>query len=305
MNLSPTAKGMLLMVVATVSFTAMNSVTRIVASYPENPLHPLEVAFFRSLFGLLALMPMLIRAGAGSLKTRRLGMHAVRAMIQAVGMLCFFVAVTLIPLAEITALSFSAPLFATLLAVMLLGERIRRRRVSALGIGFLGVMVVLRPDIEVVSLGAGLALFSALTWAVAMIMIKSMSRTDSALTLTAYAGLFMTPITLVPALLVWDNPTLVQVGWLLCLGVFGSIGHLAFAQAFKVADMSAVLPLDFLRLVWASALGYLLFAEVPTSWSWAGGAMIFSAASYIAFREAQLGRAMLRREQDRIEGDSS
>ncbi|MCB1740210.1 MAG: DMT family transporter [Gammaproteobacteria bacterium] len=297
-RLSPTLQGMLLMVLATIAFTSMQSGIRVVANDADNPMHPIEVAFFRNLFGLLVLVPALLRSRGTALRTRRFGMHLSRATIQASGMLCFFTGVTMIPISEVTALSFSAPLFATLLAALILGERVRMRRISALVIGFAGVVVVLRPGLEAVSLGAGLILASSLSWSVAMIIIKSISRTDSALTLTLYAALLMSPITLVPALFVWTQPSLYQLLWLAGIGGLGTIGHMAFAHAFKIAEMSAVLPLDFLRLLWASVIGYLLFSELPTTFTWMGGLMIFAAASYIAFREAQLGRQRRKSTED-------
>lgn len=281
---------MALMFVSTLAFTGMQASIRVVATDAVNPLPPAEVAFFRNLFGLLALAPLFFRLGPSPLKTRRIGLHLLRAGLQAGGMLCFFTAVTLIPLAEITALSFSAPLFATLLAVVLLGERVRTRRLAALAVGFVGVVVVLRPGVEALSLGVILVLGSSLGWAAAMTMIKSLSRTDSAFALTFYAALFMTPLTLVPAALEWTHPSFAQLGWLLVLGTLGTVGHLAFAQALKIAELSAVLPLDFLRLVWASMIGIWFFGEMPTLWTLAGGAMIFAGASYIAFREAQISR---------------
>ena len=281
---------MVLMLVSTLAFTGMQASIRIVAADPLNPLPPAEVAFFRNLFGLLALAPLFFRLGPAPLKTRRIGMHLLRAGLQAGGMLCFFTAVTLIPLAEITALSFSAPLFATVLAIILLGERVRLRRMTALVIGFIGVLVVLRPGVEALSVGAMLVIGSSLGWAAAMTMIKSLSRTDTAFALTFYAALFMTPLTFIPAVFEWTHPSFAQLGWLLMLGTLGTVGHLAFAQALKIAEMSAVLPLDFLRLVWASMIGIWFFGEVPTLWSLAGGAMIFAGASYIAFREAQISR---------------
>ncbi len=290
MNLTPTVKGMALMMVATVSFNTMQAGIRVVASDPVNPIPAVEVAFFRNLFGLLVLAPMLLRVGVAALATQRIRLHLLRAAFQSVGMLCFFVGITLIPLSEATTLSFSAPLFATILAIVVLGERVRMRRISALVIGFVGVLLVLRPRVESMSLGAALILISSLAWAVSMTIIKSLSRTESALTLTVYAALFMSPIVLIPSIPVWENPSLVQLGWLFGVGGVGSVGHMAFAQAFKIAEMSAVLPLDFLRLLWASACGYWLFAEVPSGWSWAGGVIVFSAATYIAFREAKLGR---------------
>ena len=284
------------MIGSTIAFTGMQASIRIVANDPVNPLPPVEVAFFRNLFGLLALAPVFFRVGSKPLRTRRIGLHLTRAACQAGGMLCFFTAVTFVPLAEVTALSFSAPLFATVLAIVIFRERLRARRLTALALGLVGVAIVLRPGAEMLSLGAVLILISSLSWAISMTIIKSLSRTDTAFALTFYAALIMTPLSLIPALFVWEHLSFTQLGWLLGLGSLGTIGHLAFAQALKVAEMSAVLPLDFLRLVWASVIGIWLFAEVPTSWTLAGGALIFAGASYIAFREAQLSRRSHRRD---------
>jgi len=239
----------------------------------------------------VALLPVLARSGLVVLRTTRLRTHLIRSAIQSVGMMSFFTALTLIPLAEVTALSFSAPLFATVLAILVMGERVRLRRISALILGFSGVLIVLRPGMDAISTGAVLVIASSFGWAVTMTIIKSLARTDSAVTITLYSGLFMAPITLVPALFVWVNPTAMQLLWMLAIGAAGTLGHVAFAQAFKLAEMSAVLPLDFLRLVWASLFGLWLFAEIPSLASWTGGLLIFSSASYIAFREAKLARA--------------
>jgi drug/metabolite transporter (DMT)-like permease len=288
--LPPTAKGMALMFLATLCFTSMQTCIRIVASDPAHPMDPLELVFFRNLFGIVALAPVLIRSGPAVFRTRRMPLHLGRAVIQSFGMMSFFIGLTLIPFAEVTALSFSAPLFATVLAIAVMGERVRIRRITALVLGFLGVLIIVRPGVETVSLGALFILGSSSIWAVAMTIIKSLSRTESSVTSTLYAGLFMAPITLVPALFVWTTPTLEQLVWLLAVGIAGTLGHVAFAQAFKLAEMSAVLPLDFLRLVWASAAGYWLFYELPSIYSWLGGLLIFGSASYIAFREAKLAR---------------
>ena len=289
-KIPPTVQGILLMFVSTLCFTAMQTGVRIVAADSENPLPPLELAFLRNAFGVVALLPIFARSGLIIIKTRRIKLHFFRAAVQAAGMMCFFTGLVLIPFAEVTALSFSAPLFATVLAILLMGERVRLRRISALVIGFAGVLIVLRPGVDAMSLGALLILGSSFSWAVAMTMIKSLSRTESSVTTTLYAGLFMAPITLVPALFVWVQPSLEQLVWMLGVGSIGTLGHVAFAQAFKLAEMSAVLPLDFLRLLWASAVGLWLFAETPSLVAWLGGLVIFTSASYIAFREAQLGR---------------
>lgn len=293
-NIPVPAKGLAFMFVSTICFTGMQSAIRFVAEDTANPLHPLELVFFRNIFGVIAIAPVFMRSGLTILKTRRIGLHLSRAVIQSIGMMSFFVGLTLIPLTEVTALSFSAPLFATVLAIFVMGERVRIRRISALIIGFAGVLIVLQPGVGAVSTGALFIVVSSLIWAIAMTMIKSLSRTDSAVTSTLYAGLFMTPMTLVPALFVWTTPSLHQLMWLLLVGVAGTLGHVCFAQAFKLAEMSAVLPLDFLRLVWASLFGYFLFAETPGLYSWLGGLVIFGSASYIAFREAKLSREVSR-----------
>lgn len=277
----------MLMAVAALCFVAMQSMVKHVGK----ELPPFEVAFFRNLFGLVALAPLFIRQGVAPLRTRRLGLHAFRGALQSVGMLCFFTGVTLIPLSTVTALSFTAPLVGSLLAVLILGEVVRARRMTAMAIGFAGVLIVLRPGVEDISAGALLIVASTISWGSTMVIIKVLSRTDSSATQTAYMGIFMTPITLVPALFVWEWPTLVHYGWFVLIGGAGTLGHLCFAQAFRLADATAVLPLDFLRLFWATLAGWVIFAEMPDLWAWVGGTVIFTSATYIAYRESRLARA--------------
>ena len=284
--LPPVARGMSLMVVTTLCFTAMHTMARVMGEV----LPPFEVAFFRNLFGLLALAPVFLRHGAAPLRTEKLGLHALRGAAQAGWMLAFFTGLTMIPLADVTALAFSAPLFGSLLAVVLLGELIRMRRVAALVLGFAGVLAVLRPGFEEVSAGALLIVAASVAWGLTITIIKVLAKTESSVTQTVYMGLFLTPITFVPALFVWEWPAPAHYPWLAAIGVCGTLGHIAFAQAVKLADSTAVLPLDFLRLIWASLIGFFLFAEVPDALSWLGGAVIFGSATYIAVRESRLAR---------------
>lgn len=278
------ASGAILMVIATMCFVAMQSLIRKLGG----ELPPVEVAFFRNLFGFLAIAPIFLRHGLAPLRTNILPTHALRGVLQGISMMAFFTGITMAPFAEATSISFSGPLFATVLAVLVLGERIRLRRMLALGAGFLGVLIVLRPGFTEVGLGQGLLLGASLGWGSAIVVIKSMSKTESAVTQTVYMGIFMTPITLLPAIYVWVTPNLEQLAWLAVVGCFGTLGHFCFASAFKRADSTALLPLDFLRLFWASAVGFLMFSEVPDLWAWIGGGVIFCSATYIAFREAQL-----------------
>ena len=279
-------RGMLLILCATILFSGMHAIVRHVGEVQ----HPFEMAFFRNLFGFIVLAPFFLRYGFGILRTQRLGLHALRGTVHVGSMLLFFSAVTIAPLATVAAMTFTAPLFVTLGAVFLLGENIRYRRVGALLIGFAGVMIVLRPGLGELETGALMALGSSGIWACALIMIKVLSRTESSLTLTAYMALFLTPLSAIPAAFVWQWPSGEELGWLALMGTVGTAGHLFLAQAFREADVTTVLPLDFLRLIWASLLGYFLFGQVPEALVWIGGAVIFSSTIYLAYREAVVSR---------------
>ncbi len=251
-------------------------------------LHPFEIAFFRLVFGLLPLLPWFIKLGWAPLKTKRPGMIVFRGVLNLVCMLAFFMALAITPLAEVTVLVFTAPIFATVLAVFVFGEKVGLLRWGAIGFGFLGAVVVLRPGFEAVQLGPALALFAAVVWGVCLIIIKSLGKTDSSLTITVYMSLVMAPLSLLPALLVWQWPTAEQFLWLAAIGVFGGIGQMAMAEALRIGDTHVVMPIDFARLIWISAIAYAAFAEVPGFYTWLGGAMIFAATAFIAWRERAL-----------------
>ena len=283
-RIPPELRGMLLILASTLAFSSMHAVIR----HLSTDVHPLESAFFRNLFGLIVFLPFLVRHGLGILKTDRLKLHAIRGGIQACSMLMFFTALSLTSLAKLSAMSFTAPLFATIGAVLVLGERIRVRRVTALVVGFIGALVIIRPGIVEIDLGALLVVGSSAVWAVALLIIKVLTRTESSITITAYMSVFLTPFTFVAALFVWSWPSPTDYLWFLVMGVFGTLAHIAMTHAFKLADATVVLPLDFTRLIWASALGYLVFGEIPAIWTWLGGVIIFASTTYIAFREARL-----------------
>ena len=279
-------RGMLLLLCATILFSGMHALIR----HAGEAQHPFEMAFFRNLFGFIVLAPFFLRYGFSILRTQRLGLHALRGTVHVGSMLLFFSAVTIAPLATVAAMTFTAPLFVTLGAVFLLGEKIRHRRVGALLLGFAGVMIVLRPGISELETGALLALGSSVIWATALLMIKVLSRTESSVTLIAYMTLFLTPLSAIPAAFVWQWPTWEELGWLALMGTVGTAGHLFLAQAFREADATTVLPVDFLRLIWASLLGYFLFGQIPEALVWVGGAVIFSSTIYLAYREAVVSR---------------
>lgn len=282
--MSGTLRGMAFMALSTFCLIVMGSIARAIST----DLPALEVAFFRSLFGFAVFAPFFVRSGWGPLRTEHFGLHALRGVLQSVALLTAFVGLSLIPLAKYVALDFSAPLFATLLAVIVLGEKLIARRVLALVVGFTGTLVVVRPGFIALDTGTICMLVAAATWGIALVVIKILTRTDSSITVTVYSTVFTTPIAFVAALFVWQWPTWEQLGLLLVVGALGSFAHVCLTEAFKGGDVTAVMPFEFLKLVWASILGYLLFGEIADVWTWIGGIMIFGAAMVIATGERKV-----------------
>lgn len=272
-----------LMIMATFLLSVMLGLIRFVSF----ELHPFEVVFFRNLFGLGILLPVLLKAGIEPLRTKRIGLHSIRGLLQSASMCLFFYGLSLTTLAKVAALNFTAPLFASVAAVLLLREPLGFNRASALVVGFLGALVILRPGLAVFNVGAGMILTSAMIWGVVLIIIKRLAVTESSLTITLYMMLYLTPLTLIAAIFVWEWPTLVQLGWLVAVGSCGTAGHLCMAQALKDADTTAVMPFDFGRLIWAGLIGFLFFSEIPDVWTVVGAVVIFSAAMYLAVQESR------------------
>jgi len=274
-------KGILWMLGAGVCMSAMHVLIR----HLSGDLHPFEIAFFRNVFAILALAPWFIRLGWAPLYTKRPGLMFWRAVINSACMMGFFTAISLAPLAEITALGFTAPIYVAILAIFFLNERIGLRRWSAILVGFAGVFVVLRPGFDTIGLGQILVLGSAFGWGVCLVMIKILGRTESSVTITVYMSIMMTPMLLIPAAYVWIWPTWEQLGWLLLLGILGGIGQMGMAEALRLAPTHVIMPVDFTRLLIISLFAYMAFGEVPDSFVWLGGAMIFASTAFITYRE--------------------
>ena len=256
----------------------------------SSQLHPLEVVFFRNFLALFFLTPWIFRQRVTVFKSNRKKLYTLRAVFNVVGMAAGFTALTLIPLAEATALSFTAPLFATLGAVLILGEIVRQRRIIAIFFGFVGMLIILRPGIEAVSPGALLAIANAITIAITVLIVKKLTTTEKPITIVAYMALLQTPMALIPALFYWEWPSLITWTWLFCLAGAGTIGHLMYTKAIQLAEVSQLQPIDFVRLPIIALFGYIVFAEQPSIWVWIGGAVIFLSTAYVTHREATINK---------------
>lgn len=287
--LSPSATPMraaLLMLGSTMAFGLMAVAIRYATRYVPTQ----EVAFFRNAFGLLALLPMLLRPGHAPLKTRQLPRYFVRSAIGLGSMLCAFWALGHLPLAQAVSLSYSTPLFVTIAAVLWLGETVRVRRWAAVVVGFIGVLVIVRPGTAGFTAGSLVAVAAAVLSSLVAIQIKQLTRIDSADTVVLYTYVFWVPLSLIPAVFVWVWPTGMAWLWLLATGVLGTIGQLLWTRALRLGEVSALTPISFLQLPLVTLFGWLLFNETVDRWTIIGAGIILAANAYIAHREAVLSR---------------
>lgn len=283
---SPQARAALLMLGSTSFFAAMAVTIRLASA----DLSTYEIAFFRNLFGLLFLLPVLFRGGWYLPRTTQLSRYLLRCAIGVASMLCGFWALGHLPMAQAVALSYATPLFATVAAVFILGETVRMRRWSAVVIGLVGVLVIVRPGSAEFSLGTLVALSGALLAALVAIQIKQLSRVDAADTIVFYTYVFWVPMSLLPALFAWEWPRGIEWLWLVLLGAFGTGGQLLWTRALKIGEVSALQPISFMQLPLVALAAWLLFGEAPTHWTLVGAGIILAANIYIAHREVQLAR---------------
>ncbi len=275
------------MIGAAFCFSVMNLLVRLAA----RDLSPIEIAFFRNLFAFLFMVPWALKMGPSSLRTAHLGTHVLRAVVGLSAMLCWFTAVALLPMADAVALNFTAPLFSTVGAALILHEVVRVRRWTATVIGFLGTLVILRPGFTEVAPITLLPVLAAFFMAGSTLIVKRLSGFDHPGTVVLYMNLFMTPLSLIPARFVWRWPSPGTFALLVGLGLVAAVAHILLTRSYAKADASAVQPFDYARLPFVALLGYLFFGEVPSAWLWLGGAMIAGAALYIAHRETLAARA--------------
>ncbi|MFC1831723.1 DMT family transporter [Thermodesulfobacteriota bacterium] len=274
----PTLAIVLMMIVALL--TAMDAtIVRLLA----NQVHPFVIGFFRSLFGLLAVLPLIIhRVDLTGSPYRWL--HAIRAAMKLLALVSFFVAFANAPLAEVTAISFTAPIFLTLGGWLLLRERMVISHALALLVGFGGMLLLMQPGSGSVSVALLFAVAGALITASIQLILKCMSVHDTTERLVAWNLLTMVPIAFLPAIIFWTTPTLAQLTLLIVQGLLGALNMTLVTRALSLAGVSVIAPLDFLRLPVVAALAYFMFGEIPEATTWIGAAVILCATLLVAGR---------------------
>jgi drug/metabolite transporter (DMT)-like permease len=274
---------MLWMLLAAATLAAMGAVLK----YAAVGLPLGVVLFFRMALSLVPLAPWLARCGWVGVATKRLGFHFLRATVNLCGLGLFIFALTRLTLADITAISFTKPLWVIIVAFVILGEVVGWRRGTATVIGFLGVLIMARPaaDFDPVM---PVALAWSFTGGLTLIFVKKLSTTEPPARIVFYYGAFGTLLSAVPALLTWQTPTPDQFFWLCTSAVLAALGQLCAARALSLGDATVVAPIEFSKLPVAAVLGFLVFAERPSVWTFVGTGVIFAATFYIARREAQI-----------------
>ena len=270
------------MVVAVVAWSTMMILVRALSAEYTS----FQILFVRTVVALFLLAPLLREPGLRILKTRRLPIHLMRAVFAYFGMLGLFIGIGEIPLVDVVSLSFTQPIFIVMLAAILLGEKFGGARLAATLGGFAGVLILLRPGFNEIGFGAAVVLGGAISYACSNMCIKKLTSTESVGSTTLWVNILMCPLAGIPAVVYWVSPTTIDIVLLVGVGITGTAGIWFITRAYGAAEMSAVVPFDFLRLPIVGAAGWLLFSETTDIWTVAGAVVIFTSTYLLARSEA-------------------
>ena len=285
-RLPPNVQGALWLVSGGFIFTSTSAMIRLLSTEIES----VQTAFFRAVISVILLLPMIAAGRVKPWRSKRIVGHFWRTAMGTGSMVLGFYAVSMLPLADATAIAFSQPLFSVVVAALVLGEKVRWRRWSATVIGFAGVLIMARPGEGSLQLGALVALANAAAVSISILLVRRLSDSETPLMILTQFAIFSTILLTVPAILVWRWPDL--WGWVLAVGiaVSATVGQYFWVQAFKAGEMSAVAPFEYMRLPFAVFVGWLIWGEMPVIWTYVGASIVIGSALYIAHREHQLAR---------------
>lgn len=273
-----------LMLIAGVASSLLHIGVRTVSSH----LPAIEIVALRSVFTLLLTLPVFLYTSGMSFETRRFDLHLVRGIVGVLSMWTWYHALGQLPLADAGALSFTTGLFVTLGAALYFRETVGPRRWSAVLVGFVGALIILKPGIGIISWPAIWAVFSSALWAVSLLMAKQLAKYDTSLTISFFQPLMTAPMALLLALpgWVWPEPRILLI--VLGMGAVAAAGNFCYVHALRIADASLVMPADYVRLIWMAGWGFLFFAEVPMLSTWIGASLIIGSTMFITWREQRL-----------------
>ena len=273
-------RAVIFMVIGGVSIALMQAAVKLISL----ELHPFIITLYRAGLVSVVLLPILFWRGRAVFNTSSIRLQVARGGIGGLGMLCVFSGLSMISLAEVTVLLFTVPIFATLLSIVFLSEKVGVRRWTAIFVGFLGILIIARPQGSV-STGHLFILCAALSWSTSILIAKKLTEKDTIISITFWQAMGCVPLAFIASLFVWELPSLAQLGSLLGIAALGTVGHAMLYAALKVGQISVILPLDYIRIIWSAGLGFILFGQLPTWHLYAGSLLIIAATAFLSYRE--------------------
>ena len=261
----------------------MFTVLRIV----QSDINVYTTSFFRFFFSLIILIPYIFYTKFNFIKTNNIKKHLVRSSLNLPAMYLTFGALTMIPLEKINAIHFLNPLFVSIFAVIFFKEKIYIYRVISLILGFVGIIVVIRPGLIPLEIGSFMVLGSTVLWALCIIITKDITKEESAINILIFQCIFMSLFTFIIAYFNWELPSSDQLMLLFLSALFGNVFHLMINHSFKIADLTLTAPFRYSVLIWGSLFGFLFFNEIPDFFTWIGGTIIFLSILILTYYESK------------------
>ena len=278
----------LLAILLFVTATFFGSLMGVFMRLAQSDINVFTASFLRFGIGFVIILPYLFYSKFNVYKTNNIKLHFIRGIINVPTMYVGFAALMFIPLEQIQALHFIVPLIVTFLAVFFFKEKIRFVRISALIIGLIGMLVMLRPGIIEMNIGVYMVLFSSLVWSFIIIITKFLSKNDSPITILTYQYSLVTFFSFFIVIFFWEMPSSIIFLYTFLAALSGTVLHLALIYSYKLVDLTLIQPFTFLSLIWASLFGYYIFGEEPDIFTWLGAIIIFSGVLIIFYRESYL-----------------
>ena len=278
----------LLAILLFVTATFFGSLMGVFMRLAQSDINVFTASFLRFGIGFVIILPYLFYSKFNVYKTNNIKLHFIRGIINVPTMYVGFAALMFIPLEQIQALHFIVPLLVTFLAVFFFKEKIRFVRVSALIIGLIGMLVMLRPGIIEMNIGVYMVLFSSMIWSFIIIITKYLSKNDSPITILTYQYSLVTFFSFFIVIFFWEMPSSIIFLYTFLAALSGTVLHLALIYSYKLVDLTLIQPFTFLGLIWASLFGYYIFGEEPDIFTWLGAIIIFSGVLIIFYRESYL-----------------
>jgi len=284
-------RGLLLMALAFFVFAAADTQ----AKFLTGSFHPMQIVWTRQLGLLTGVVVLLILKGPSILKTRHPSLQVLRGMLAVISATAFIYALRYVPLADAVAVSFVAPFMVTIMGALLLGEKVGLRRWSAVTIGFVGTLIVIRPGLGVVHPAVFLVVAAATAFALRQILSRVLATTDRTATTVAYTAIASVLLLSAPLPFFWKTP---EAGWELALlagmAACAALGELLVIRALEIAQAIVLAPVHYSLIIWGTFYGWLVFDQLPDRWTWLGAAIIVATGLYIMVREWKLARAATR-----------